>query len=201
MRTMRARCGWYGLALRTGWWVATSSASNILYPPQAVDHLYDIDADRAGADAPPAAYAARPAVFGHKAALFVIEAEFDAAGARPAKVFAAGHQCMAGEQAGVPGARAPPGPRPQFHVVGDIIAVARGADHAATAAGEALLSQLLPDLALVFHLEDLGKVADLHLELERAALVPGAPLVVVDICLLYTSPSPRDRQKSRMPSS
>ena len=23
----------------------------------------------------------------------------------------------------------------------------------------------------------------------------------VDICLLYTSPSPRDRQKSRMPSS
>ena len=24
---------------------------------------------------------------------------------------------------------------------------------------------------------------------------------VLDICLLYTSPSPRDRQKSRMPSS
>ena len=24
---------------------------------------------------------------------------------------------------------------------------------------------------------------------------------VVDVCLLYTSPSPRDRQKSRMPSS
>ena len=24
---------------------------------------------------------------------------------------------------------------------------------------------------------------------------------LVDICLLYTSPSPRDRQKSRMPSS
>ena len=23
----------------------------------------------------------------------------------------------------------------------------------------------------------------------------------VDVCLLYTSPSPRDRQKSRMPSS
>ena len=27
----------------------------------------------------------------------------------------------------------------------------------------------------------------------------GAPLAIV--CLLYTSPSPRDRQKSRMPSS
>ena len=26
-------------------------------------------------------------------------------------------------------------------------------------------------------------------------------LMVIDICLLYTSPSPRDRQKSRMPSS
>ena len=26
-------------------------------------------------------------------------------------------------------------------------------------------------------------------------------VVVLDICLLYTSPSPRDRQKSRMPSS
>ena len=27
------------------------------------------------------------------------------------------------------------------------------------------------------------------------------PLDAFDICLLYTSPSPRDRQKSRMPSS
>ena len=33
----------------------------------------------------------------------------------------------------------------------------------------------------------------------------GGPLLVLaghtDVCLLYTSPSPRDRQKSRMPSS
>ena len=27
------------------------------------------------------------------------------------------------------------------------------------------------------------------------------PYYALDICLLYTSPSPRDRQKSRMPSS
>ena len=27
------------------------------------------------------------------------------------------------------------------------------------------------------------------------------PVIKADICLLYTSPSPRDRQKSRMPSS
>ena len=29
----------------------------------------------------------------------------------------------------------------------------------------------------------------------------GAPRITKDGCLLYTSPSPRDRQKSRMPSS
>ena len=27
------------------------------------------------------------------------------------------------------------------------------------------------------------------------------PVSLFDVCLLYTSPSPRDRQKSRMPSS
>ena len=31
--------------------------------------------------------------------------------------------------------------------------------------------------------------------------VPDSAGVLGDICLLYTSPSPRDRQKSRMPSS
>ena len=42
----------------------------------------------------------------------------------------------------------------------------------------------------------------------KCAAVNEKPLVVnqiskllYDICLLYTSPSPRDRQKSRMPSS
>ena len=33
------------------------------------------------------------------------------------------------------------------------------------------------------------------------ALLAGAKPVIVETCLLYTSPSPRDRQKSRMPSS
>ena len=38
---------------------------------------------------------------------------------------------------------------------------------------------------------------------EAARVVAAAPFVEPDInsCLLYTSPSPRDRQKSRMPSS
>ena len=35
-------------------------------------------------------------------------------------------------------------------------------------------------------------------EAARTALEAGAPVLC---CLLYTSPSPRDRQKSRMPSS
>ena len=34
-----------------------------------------------------------------------------------------------------------------------------------------------------------------------AAAVAGGALDRVTVCLLYTSPSPRDRQKSRMPSS
>ena len=36
---------------------------------------------------------------------------------------------------------------------------------------------------------------------ETEWILPWEELIVVDTCLLYTSPSPRDRQKSRMPSS
>ena len=39
------------------------------------------------------------------------------------------------------------------------------------------------------------RLADI-LEIEPAGIAEGA-----SFCLLYTSPSPRDRQKSRMPSS
>ena len=41
-----------------------------------------------------------------------------------------------------------------------------------------------------------GTVRGLHLQVE-----PHAQGKLVRVCLLYTSPSPRDRQKSRMPSS
>ena len=33
------------------------------------------------------------------------------------------------------------------------------------------------------------------------ALIISTPMALLKRCLLYTSPSPRDRQKSRMPSS
>ena len=36
---------------------------------------------------------------------------------------------------------------------------------------------------------------------ELAETAEDAEIIVVNTCLLYTSPSPRDRQKSRMPSS
>ena len=42
-----------------------------------------------------------------------------------------------------------------------------------------------------------GKYLLFDLDLE----VPAELVVHLGICLLYTSPSPRDRQKSRMPSS
>ena len=57
---------------------------------------------------------------------------------------------------------------------------------------------------------DFDAVADLRLALDEAATaliraaVPGETLHVVvqpDPCLLYTSPSPRDVEESRMPSS
>ena len=43
------------------------------------------------------------------------------------------------------------------------------------------------------------RVQELRARLERENLV--ADYMSSKICLLYTSPSPRDRQKSRMPSS
>ena len=43
----------------------------------------------------------------------------------------------------------------------------------------------------------------IEIETDKVVLEVPAPAagVLSEICLLYTSPSPRDRQKSRMPSS
>src|ERR1017187_5062613 len=156
----------------------------MFHPPQALEHLHHVDVHRAGGNAPPAAHAAWPAVFGHKTALLVIEAKLDAAGARMAKIFAAADQRVAGEEARVPEAGARAGARAQLDVVRHVVAVAGGTDHAATAAGKALLSQFVPDLALILHLEDLGQVADFDLELESVVLVERAALVFGDIAML-----------------
>ena len=49
---------------------------------------------------------------------------------------------------------------------------------------------------------DIKKIKDIN---PKGIILSGGPESVTDLhtpsCLLYTSPSPRDRQKSRMPSS
>ena len=47
----------------------------------------------------------------------------------------------------------------------------------------------------------IAKVDDNFMTYVRSGLNDAAKKENVQICLLYTSPSPRDRQKSRMPSS
>src|SRR5271157_1676212 len=101
-----------------------------------------------------------------------------------AEILPAGDLRVAGEEARIPGAGAGAGARAELDVVGHVIAVAGGADHAATATGKALLPQLVPDLALILHLEDLGQVADLDFELESVVLVERAALVFGDIAVL-----------------
>ena len=76
---------------------------------------------------------------------------------------------------------------------GDINKVAKGAYVLAGA-------DLSPDLVII------GTGSEVSVALEAAELIKerGVNVRVVSmpcICLLYTSPSPRDRQKSRMPSS
>ena len=53
----------------------------------------------------------------------------------------------------------------------------------------------------LLHLHLHGLFRSHELELGRDADTGGQTLYVLELCLLYTSPSPRDRQKSRMPSS
>ena len=48
---------------------------------------------------------------------------------------------------------------------------------------------------------DLRHRAYSDLELADAAVRVGARAIVIKSCLLYTSPSPRDKRQSRMPSS
>ena len=60
--------------------------------------------------------------------------------------------------------------------------------------------------------EEVGELADLHLEKSHTPTMGGILIFISvgistilwaepNVCLLYTSPSPRDRTRSRMPSS
>ena len=48
-------------------------------------------------------------------------------------------------------------------------------------------------------MRDLSTCLQTTYQADKVAIIPGSG--TFGICLLYTSPSPRDRQKSRMPSS
>ena len=50
------------------------------------------------------------------------------------------------------------------------------------------------DLGLIYEV----RIDDAHAEIDMTLTSPGCPVAP---CLLYTSPSPRDRTRSRMPSS
>ena len=53
-----------------------------------------------------------------------------------------------------------------------------------------------------FAIEQAEKIDKLIQNKEKLPLLAGMPIAIKDnICLLYTSPSPRDRIASRMPSS
>ena len=70
------------------------------------------------------------------------------------------------------------------------------ADARVTAAG-ALVDTMISDLE-TFLATDTGEESARTAEIDR---VLNTYFDMDSICLLYTSPSPRDRQKSRMPSS
>ena len=59
-------------------------------------------------------------------------------------------------------------------------------------------------VGLISHVPTIMLPKDIRYELndgKEISIVTGMQRIREEICLLYTSPSPRDRQKSRMPSS
>ena len=59
-------------------------------------------------------------------------------------------------------------------------------------------------VARINTLTELVNNEDFNTQTDIAALPitePGRPVLPIHVCLLYTSPSPRDKRQSRMPSS
>ena len=55
--------------------------------------------------------------------------------------------------------------------------------------------------AVLFHTYDEADITSATIDFDGTTYKQVMPSITSDSCLLYTSPSPRDRQKSRMPSS
>ena len=70
------------------------------------------------------------------------------------------------------------------------------------------LTNISEEIKLIINVGFLGGLttfsaytADIFALMQKGELYVALLLIFAHICLLYTSPSPRDRQKSRMPSS
>ena len=94
-----------------------------------------------------------------------------------------------------------PGSDPEVGLIAGVIPTLAG--RRILIAEDVATNQFLLEAVLAPTGAEIELVADGAALLERFALAP-ADLVLMDLlmpCLLYTSPSPRDRQRSRMPSS
>src|SRR5512141_3180408 len=121
----------------------------IAHPSQTVDHFDHVDVDRAVDDAAAATNAARPAMLHHEAPLLVVVVELDPAGLAVPEILAPGHGRVLRVQAGVRGPHARAVGAAELDLVLHVVAVAGRAGGAAVPASQALLPQLLPDLAAV----------------------------------------------------
>ena len=78
----------------------------------------------------------------------------------------------------------------------------QGDDPTLMAGGMTLIPTLKQRLAMPSDVVHLGGISDLAgISVEGDTLVISAMTTHDTVCLLYTSPSPRDRTRSRMPSS
>ena len=63
------------------------------------------------------------------------------------------------------------------------------------------LESHIPELKMELRPLQVSAVKEVEVKGGKKAYVVFVPMPQLKACLLYTSPSPRDRQKSRMPSS
>eukprot|EP00656_Telonema_subtile_P015857 TRINITY_DN18342_c0_g1_i2.p1 TRINITY_DN18342_c0_g1~~TRINITY_DN18342_c0_g1_i2.p1 ORF type:complete len:113 (+),score=19.90 TRINITY_DN18342_c0_g1_i2:101-439(+) len=68
-------------------------------------------------------------------------------------------------------------------------------------ASTAEFRKLLREIGLFLGYEALRDLPLGKIQIDTPICTMEAPVLCVDTCLLYTSPSPRDRTRSRMPSS
>ena len=89
-------------------------------------------------------------------------------------------------------------------IIFSIIGIIPGTDETATMAPITLILVLMgfePVVIFAWFIAILVAMQITHTIPTAMAALPGSTMAVPMVCLLYTSPSPRDRTRSRMPSS